>query len=144
MAGRLFVLRDASHASELVRFLKERAGPAAKAGRPLQVIVSEHKPKRSNAANAFMWSAVLEPIAGQAMPGGRKFSAEVWHEQLKRDYLPDETALGVKKWTYLPDGTRELAMSTSDLNSAEMADYLHRIQAYAATELGVSFDTAPA
>lgn len=140
--ARVFILRDGSVGRELVRFLKERAGPAAKAGRPLQVLVSEHKPKRSNAANAYMWSAVLTQIAQRACINGRWFDAETWHEQMKRDFLPEETALGVQKWRYLPDGSRELAMSTADLNSEEMAAYLHQVQAYAVTELGVSFDTA--
>lgn len=141
--ARIFILRDASIGRELVRFLKERAGPAANAGRPLQVLVSEHKPKRSNAANAFMWGGVLDQIARQAAPGGRYFDAECWHEQMKRDFLPETTALGVQKWRYLPDGSRELAMSTSDLNTEEMTAYLHQVQAYAATELGVTFDAEP-
>ena len=139
---RTFILRRPEIAASLVDFLKKHAGPAATDGKPLQVVIARHSPKRKDAHNAFMWAAVLQPIAEQACVAGRYFSAEVWHEQMKRDFLPELCAKGVEKWRWLPDGSRELAMSTTDLNSEEMSLYLEKVQAHAATELGVEFDAA--
>jgi hypothetical protein len=137
---RTFILRDPSIAAGLVAFLKEHAGPMVAAGTPLQVTVAKHRRTRSNEANAFMWAAVLTPIAQQVQVAGRWFSAETWNEQLKRDHLPEICAAGVEKWDVLPDGTRELRMSTTDLNTEEMALYLTQVQARAASEWGVVFN----
>lgn len=136
---RTFVLRDGTIAAGLVAFLKEHAGPMVAAGTPLQVTVAKHRRTRSNEANAFMWAAVLTPISLQVQVAGRWFSADTWNEQLKRDHLPEICAAGVEKWDVLPDGSRELRMSTSDLNTEEMALYLNEVQARAASEWGVTF-----
>lgn len=137
---RTFILRDGSVAAGLVAFLKEHAGPMVAAGTPLQVTVAKHRRTRSNEANAFYWAAVLTPIAQQVSVGGRWFSADTWNEQMKRDHLPEQCAAGVEKWAILPDGSRELLMSTSDLNTEEMAEYLNKVQAHAASEWGVVFN----
>lgn len=137
---RTFILRDGAIAAGLVAFLKEHAGPMVAAGTPLQVTVAKHRRTRSNEANAFMWAAVLTPIAQQVQVAGRWFSADTWNEQMKRDHLPEMCAAGVEKWEVLPDGSRELRMSTSDLNTEEMALYLNEVQARAASEWGVVFN----
>lgn len=137
---RTFILRDGAIAAGLVSFLKEHAGPMVAAGTPLQVTVAKHRRTRSNEANAFMWAAVLTPIAQQVQVAGRWFSADTWNEQMKRDHLPELCAAGVEKWEVLPDGSRELRMSTSDLNTEEMALYLNEVQARAASEWGVVFN----
>jgi hypothetical protein len=141
-APRTFILREPRHAAELVTFLKAHAGPAANDDQPLQVTVARHKPKRSNEANAFMWAAVLTPISQQACVAGRYFGAETWHESMKREHLPELTASGKEKWDWLPSGERVLAIGTTDLNSAEFAEYLEKVQADAATNHGVVFDRA--
>ncbi len=52
-------------------------------------------------------------------------------------WLPDETSRGVKKWRYLPNGDRDLAMSTENLNRAEKSIYIEKLMAWAATDLNV-------
>lgn len=99
---RTFILRDGTIAAGLVAFLKEHAGPMVAAGTPLQVTVAKHRRTRSNKANAFMWAAVLTPIAQQVQVAGRWFSADTWNEQMKRDHLPEICAAGVRSGTSCP------------------------------------------
>lgn len=137
--ARTFVLHTGEHLQSLAAFLKANAGPMAKQGQPLEVRVSVHKAKRSSEQNSLMW-VLLTQIADQAWVAGRQFDAEVWHEHNKRELLPEETARGVKKWDYLPNGDRVLAMSTTDLDVSEFSTYLEKLQAKAAVELGVIFN----
>jgi len=140
---RQFILRDASVAASLYAFLKANWRDMAEQGRYLQITVAEYRTKRSSEQNAFMWKAVLEPIAKQAYVRGERFAADIWNEHLKEQFLPEVNARGMAKWAHLPSGQRRLVMSTTDLNVAEMTTYLDAIQAYAASELGVQFDAHP-
>jgi hypothetical protein len=136
------VIRTPEAATALISFLRRHAGEAARSGQPLQVVVSRSRETRSASANRFMWAAVLTPISQQACVAGRYFGAETWHESMKREHLPELTASGKEKWDWLPSGERVLAIGTTDLNSAEFAEYLEKVQADAATNHGVVFDRA--
>jgi len=140
---RTFIIRTPEIAAGLMAFIKQHARAAVERNRPLQITVAEYRQTRSNQANSYMWAAVLTPIAEQACVNGKWFSADTWSQYLKQQYLPEVNAAGMEKWQYLPDGSRELAMGTSDLNTEEFAEYLNQVQAYAATEFGVVFDRAP-
>ena len=104
--------------------------------KPLRVVVTEDKSKRSNEQNKLLWKRLGE-VSQQAMPRGQRFSDEVWHEYLKRELLPEECAKGVNKWDYLPTGEKVLKMGTPDLNVEEMTTYLDKLAAHVATEYGV-------
>lgn len=132
-------LRDASDWRRLADLVREHAGQMAARGTPLRVIVAEKRAPRGPTRNAFMWADVLEQIAAQAVANGRYWSAETWHDEMKRRHLPEVCAKGVEKWRYLPDGSRELAMSTGDLDDDEFDAYLMAVQADAATRYGVEF-----
>lgn len=86
--------------------------------------------KRTKAQNRRYWGGgVLAQIAQQAVVNGRQFDAETWHELLKRKFI------GVVE---LPDGS-VVGASSKDLSTAEFAEFCTRVEAYAATELGVTF-----
>ena len=91
--------------------------------------------KRTKAQNRRYWGGgVLAQIAHQAVVNGRKFDAEVWHEQFKRAFI------GVIE---LPNGD-VIGKSSTDLSTKEFCEFCDRVEAYAATELGVTFyDLAP-
>lgn len=91
--------------------------------------------KRTSAQNRRYWGrGVLAQIAEQAAPGGRMFSAENWHELMKRKFI------GVHE---LPDGSVH-GKSSTDLDTAEFSLFCDQVEAYAATELGVTFyDLSP-
>ena len=124
-----FVLRAPEHGHALVDYLKAFAGPAAAAGRPLQVTVEEYAAKRSTAANARYW-ALLEDIAEQAVVDGKRFSREVWHEWAKNKFAP------------MQDGPAGLMpTSTTQMTKDEFARFMTQVEVYAVQELGVEFAT---
>jgi hypothetical protein len=86
--------------------------------------------KRTKLQNARYWGkGVLAQIAEQAAPGGKLYSADVWHEQFKRQFI------GVIE---LPNG-EVVGMSSAKLTTAEFSEFCTKVEAYACTELGVTF-----
>jgi hypothetical protein len=86
--------------------------------------------KRTKPQNARYWGGgVLTQIASQVTANGKLFSAETWHEQFKRQFI------GVIE---LPDGSVQ-GMSSTDLNTAEFSEFCTKVEAYACTDLGVTF-----
>jgi hypothetical protein len=133
---RTFILRGPAEAKLLHNFLKQNAKAMADQEQPLEVRVTIWKPKATDEQRALIW-IINQQIADQAWVRGRRFEADVWHEQIKRELLPDVTSRGVTKWRILPNGERELAMSTENLNRSEKSIYIDGLLAYAA-ELGVT------
>lgn len=86
--------------------------------------------RRTKAQNRRYWgNGVLAQIAQQAVVNGRQFDAETWHELLKRKFI------GVVE---LPDGS-VVGASSKGLSTAEFAEFCTKVEAYAASELGVTF-----
>jgi hypothetical protein len=123
---RVFVLRGEQQAQSLWAFLRQNWQAMADANKPLSVTVAEHKSKRSGEQNKRYW-AVLNEIAEQAWVAGKQFSSDAWHEYMKRKFIGAED---------LPGGG-QIGISTTALSVAEFSDYTTKIEAYAATELGV-------
>lgn len=98
-------------------------------------VLSIARRKRTKAQNRRYWgNGVLAQIAAQATVGGRLYSSEVWHEQFKRQFI------GVEE---LPNGEL-VGKSSTGLDTAEFSVFCDQVEAYAATELGVTFyDLAP-
>jgi hypothetical protein len=85
---------------------------------------------RTTKQNRRYWGkGVLAQIAQQATVNGKLFSAEVWHELAKRKFI------GVVE---LPDGA-VVGKSSTDLTTAEFADFCTQVEAWACSELGVTF-----
>lgn len=97
-------------------------------GRRLELIVKQEK--RSTKQNRRYWGrGVLAQIAEQAVVNGKLYSAEVWHEQMKRQFI------GVIE---LPSG-QVIGKSSTELSKGEFCEFCEKVEAYAATELGVVF-----
>lgn len=92
--------------------------------------------KRTKPQNRRYWGrGVLAQIAEQATVNGRLFSAETWHEQFKRQFIG---------MIDLPNG-EVIGMSSADLDTAAFSEFCQKVEAYAATDLGVTFyDLEPA
>lgn len=123
---RLFVLRDESHAQSLYAFLRSNWKPMAEEGRPLALLVTEHKEKRNGQQNKLYWSLVNQ-IADEGWLDGRKFPAAAWHEFFKREFIG---------CLDLPDGSLA-GISTTTLDVHAFADFINKVQEYAASELGL-------
>lgn len=110
---------------------------------PLEVIIRKEQTSRSLSANALMWAGPLNDIAQQAWVHGRQYSALVWHEYFKEQFLPELadpeiTKEGYKKYEETPEGKRILVGSTSKLTKHGFSLYIENIYAYGAN-LGVKF-----
>jgi hypothetical protein len=110
---------------------------------PVEFVLREPVKARKQSQNDLMWSGPMADIAEQAYVEGRTYSAEVWHEYFKEQYLPEEYDAelckeGYKKWAMRPDGKRVLVGSTTQLTIKGFAQYLTQIEAYGAS-LGVMF-----
>jgi len=110
--------------SQLYPFLK-----AALQGSARWVLKVERR-KRTKPQNRRYWgNGVLSQIAQQAAVNGKLFSAETWHEQFKRMFI------GVIE---LPNG-QVIGKSSTTLSTLEFCEFSDKVEAFAATELGVTF-----
>lgn len=86
--------------------------------------------KRTKAQNKRYWGqGVLAQVAAQAVVNGKQYDSETWHEMFKRLFI------GVVE---LPNG-EVVGKSSADLTTAEFSEFCTRVEAYAASELGVTF-----
>jgi hypothetical protein len=102
------------------------------AGVPDGTTVEFRAPRRSNEANALMWS-LLSQISNQIDWYGKKRSAEDWKDLLTAALRHIECVPGI-----VPDTIVPLGMRTSQMTSAEISDLIESIIAFG-TERGVKF-----
>lgn len=118
--------------------------------KPLVVTFAEEKKLRGPDANSLMWAGPLKSISEQAWVDGKRFSAVVWHEHFKREYLPEDNDPelpelakdGYRKWDIDPNGNRVLVGSTTELTKKGFSIYLQQVEAFGAS-LGVMFTESP-
>lgn len=116
-----------------VAFLKANAQGCLDAGSPLRVIVTTEESKRKDEQNRYYWGRVMRQISEQAWVNGRLYDSDVWHEHYARKY-------GVCEDIVLPNGeTITRRKSTTQMTVREFSEYTNRVEADAATELGVQF-----
>lgn len=98
----------------------------------LELLIRPYKAKRSREQNRRLWS-LYHQIADQVWLDGRRYDADTWHEYFKQQFIGcNERVLpGGEIWKF--------GLSTTQLNTQEMADYQTRIEAWAA-EQGVIFE----
>ena len=93
-------------------------------------VLKVEKMKRTKKQNRRYWGGgVLAQVAAQAVVNGKLFSAGTWHEMFKRQFI------GVIE---LPSG-EVIGASSTKLTTAEFCNFCDQVEAYAATELNVTF-----
>jgi hypothetical protein len=107
------------------------------------VTVEPFKAKRSQPQNRYLWAALLGDFVEQGFFEGSQFSSEVWHEFLKRQFLPEyandeETLPDYQKWEELPGGDLLMVGSTTKLTTNGFNNYMERCYAMGC-ELGIRF-----
>jgi len=128
-----FTLRDANIWQAIVALVKANAPTFAERGEPLRVIITSEERKRNAEQNRFYWGVILRDIAEQAWVGAAQFDKDVWHEFFARKF-------GVCEDVTLPDGeTIVRRKSTTNMSVHEFSEYMTKVQAHAAAELGVEF-----
>ncbi|UVO33978.1 recombination protein NinB [Bradyrhizobium arachidis] len=89
-------------------------------------------PRRSNEANALMWS-LLGQISKQVDWYGQKLTSEDWKDVLTASLRRTRVVPGIDAGTFVP-----LGMRTSQMTKEEISDLLELIYAFGA-ERGVKF-----
>lgn len=142
---RTTLLRDEQAREQAIATLRNAPIDPAK---PLQSLLREEVKARKLDQNALMWVGPLRDIEEQGWLNGRTYSAKVWHEYFKEQYLPEEfdpslCKEGYRKWDYSPKGERVLVGSTTELTVRGFALYLQQVEVFAIRELGVQFHANP-
>lgn len=114
----------------------------------IECVLREPVKVRKQDQNSLYWAGPLKDIANQAWLCGQKYADIVWHEHLKREFLPDEDdpdlAMLVKspekyrKWAAMPNGVGVCIGSTTELTVKGFSLYLEQVHAFGAS-LGVLF-----
>jgi hypothetical protein len=126
--NKVFVLRDKRILEAFLAFLVANWEAMSRTKHPMQVVCQPESTKRNLAQNRYYWN-LLNQVSTDAWIEGRQYAAEVWHELAKRKFVG---------CVDMPGGGL-MAMSTTDLSTKEFADYVTKVEAWAASELGVTF-----
>ncbi len=115
--------------------------------KPIEFLLREEVKARKLDQQGLMWAGPLVDLAEQAWVEQRRYSAEVWHEFCKKEFLPEEydpelCLEGYRKWDIGPAGDRILVGSTTMLTVKGMANHITQIHALGGG-LGVEFHEPP-
>jgi hypothetical protein len=97
----------------------------------VEVVVRKHKSTRSDLQNRWYWGQVMHLISEHT-----GHTPEEIHEYCKARFLPKHVALCDGNGVVIDD--RVVGGSTTQLTTAEMADYCEAIRAFALESLGVA------
>lgn len=133
--------REGAHQGAITLYEHAQTLLAARKGAEVELIVRECEDDRTSRANRFYWGVVLKTIAGHCFVNGERYSADAWHELFKREFL----GYSVKRIQVAGRKKKQVIRrlrSTSDLKVRAFSQYLEKIMAYAATELGLEWHPA--
>lgn len=134
--SRICTTREAAHAAINAGYAQARVLIALE--RKVRVTVEEAEDDRSVQQNRYYWGPCLTEISEQAMVGGQRWTVDAWHELFKRQFI----GYGIKKVKVA--GRKKVTIiralkSTTELTVRQFSDYLDKLQAFAAADLGVRF-----
>ena len=138
------LLREAEQVERAISMIRNAPLDAK---RPLELVLREEVKARKPDQNALMFAGPIRDIADQAWLDGKQFSGEVWHEYMKRQFLPDQFDAelcmeGYVKWESDPGGDPVLVGSTKKLTVHGFSLHLEQVFAFGAS-LGVQFHESP-
>jgi len=139
--ARLSVMR---RANELAAALVQQALADDEPGRRIRVVVGVDHEDMTVKQRGFLHAAVLPQIAEQAKVGGIRYVVRVWKEHFRSTYLGDRWETFDLPGQFDAKGRqkrarRKVRISTEDLSIRQYSDYIDKVIAYGADELGVVF-----
>lgn len=133
--------REGAHQGALTLYQHAQVLLTSQKGAEVEYIVRICEDDRTARANKFYWGVVLKTIADNARVNGERYSSDAWHEYFKREYLGYSIkriqVAGRKK-----KQTIRRLRSTTDLKVKAFSQYLEKIMAYAANEMGIEWHPA--
>lgn len=85
----------------------------------------------------YLHAVVLTEIAQFARPGGQQFDMKTWKEHFRAEFLGFKVVTSINPLTGKKSRKRH-RISTEDLGVRKLAEYIDRVIAFAATDLGVT------
>lgn len=110
----------------------------ATAGHATVVEVRTAEDVKTDKQRRYLHGYVLMTIAHQAVVNGQKFDMKTWKEWYRSTYLGSKTVTFKDPFTGKKIRRRQ-RVSTEDLGVKGYSEYIERVTAHAATELGVEF-----
>jgi hypothetical protein len=124
MKPRRFILRNEDIRRNAIRTIQD-----ASIDKPIEVIIRKFVRHRTSNQNAlyWVWIGIIANDTGH--------TADEIHEIFKGMFLtPITVEIGTK--------TREIAPSTTKLSTVDMSEYMERVRAFCAAELGLQLPDA--
>ena len=114
----------------------------------MEISIKKFVKQRTTAQNSLQWVGMLADFSLQGIMRGRKYDCDIWHEFLKRSFMPEQheegiTLEGYVKWRELPDGTLQCIASTTKLTPKGISEYWERCYEFGARELEIRFSASP-
>lgn len=110
----------------------------AMAGHATVVEVRTAEDEKTDKQRRYLHGYVLMTISRQSAPGGQKFDMKTWKEHFRAEFLGFKTVTTKNPMTG-KKVRRRVRVSTEDLGVKGYSEYIDRVTAFAATELGVEF-----
>lgn len=108
------------------------------AGRQVVIEARLAEDCKTDKQRRFLHGYLLLTIAKQAAPNGQKFDLKTWKEYFRGEFLGFKTVTTKNPLTG-KKSRRRVRVSTEDLGVKGYSEYIDRVAAFAATELGVEF-----
>lgn len=130
-------LHNPAQAKEtLARYTLPWVGEQLKVGRELVAEFRLLDDAISDAQRAYLHAVVLTEIALYEKVSGKRYAMAVWKEHFRKELLPDRRLTSINPFTG-KKSRRRVRQSTEKLGVKGMADYIDKVIAIAAMELGV-------
>lgn len=113
-------------------------GEQLAAGRALVIEARLWEDAKTDRQRKYYHGVVLKTIAQQARPNGQAFDLRIWKEHFRAEFLGHKTVTTVNPITGKKSRRRQ-RLSTEDLGIRAYSKLIDRVQAFAATELKVTF-----
>ncbi len=142
---RRLLLREPLQVERAIAALREAPLDAR---HPVEFLLREEVKERKLTQQGLMWVGPLADMAEQIVVEGRRFSAKIWHEHMKQEYLPNEydpemcASEDYVKWELSMGGDQVLVGSTTDLTTRGFGIYLEQVYAFGGN-MGVMFHEKP-
>ena len=125
---KVILLREVAQQTELINVIVQLPFDYEN---PLQITIAEKPKGRTNEQNKLYWQ-ILQDISEQKCVNNKFYSAEIWAEFFKSEYLPInfqeiETKKNYKKWTDGVSGNKILVGSTTQLTTVGFTNYIDKI-----------------
>ena len=138
MNGQTITLQNEVQGHAAVKAVWSWAKAQLSAGRPVDLEARLHEDAKTDKQRRYLHGYVLMTIARQAAVNGQQFDLSTWKEWYRSTFLGWKTVTHKNPFTGKKVRRRQ-RVSTEDLGVKGYSEYIERVTAHAATELGVEF-----